>query len=105
MKGFLIILMMVMMIELCFGRESFGNKDYSDTVCSGCTGQCSLIPPDTSKNPCYQGAPEDAAVCYRRDPMMPKGTTWFCGICSDIGFPKYWRNDPVFTTIELWNKN
>jgi hypothetical protein len=74
----------------------------AESVCK-CSGQCSLIPPaDKVGYPCYQGLPDDAAKCYKTDPLLASGTTWSCGNCTQFGYPVYLRNDPLYTSMELW---
>jgi hypothetical protein len=74
----------------------------AESVCK-CNGQCSLIPPaDKSGYPCYQGSPDDASKCYKTDPLLASGTSWSCGNCTQFGYPTYLRNDPLYTSMELW---
>ena len=65
---------------------------------------CSLVPPDGSsgKFPCYQGTQKDATSCFKTDPALANGTTWSCSTCSELGFPNYLRNDPLYKSMELW---
>jgi hypothetical protein len=82
---------------------SLGSALLAGTVCN-CSDQCALIPPSDSKNPCYQGAADDAASCFKTDPLLAKGTTWSCGTCATFGYPDYLRNDPIYKSMGLWNK-
>lgn len=77
----------------------------NDEIC-GClqSDLCSLVPPGGSSEniPCYQGTQEDATNCYKTDPLLVNGTAWSCSPCSEIGYPTYLRNDPLYKDMELW---
>jgi hypothetical protein len=72
--------------------------------CAGCGETCALVPPAGSAFPCYEGAPEDAAVCYVTDPLLATGTTWKCSTCMAEGFPVYLRQDPIYPNMGLWTR-
>lgn len=99
MKFILVVLFMIGTMM----KVSLAAHPFATGVCD-CSDQCSLIPPKGSKNPCYQGTPTDAAKCFQTDPLLASGTTWACGTCSSFGYSKYLRNDPIYTTMELYSK-
>ncbi|KAJ1396958.1 hypothetical protein B484DRAFT_458795 [Ochromonadaceae sp. CCMP2298] len=77
----------------------------TDMPCVSCrfsSKNCSLLAPADAKWPCYQGSPADSAACLATDPLLKEGTTWSCGNCEDMGFPKYLTNDPIYKNMELW---
>jgi len=86
----------VSLFVMCSGEEG--------KACARCDTWCSLLPPSDVVFPCYQGTPDDAATCFATDPLLQPNTTWSCGVCTDFGFPKYLRNDPIYTKMELWSK-
>lgn len=88
-------LLFIFVAGIALTSEAFG-------VCSGCTGQCVIIPPTGSTFPCYQGSPSNTATCYNTDPLISPDSTWECGLCSYFGYPYYKQNDPVYTNMELW---
>lgn len=47
------------------------------SACTGCTTTCILLPPEGVSFPCYQGTPDDAPFCFKSDPILKDGTTWF----------------------------
>ena len=70
-------------------------------VCAGCTGNCSIVQPTLTK-PCYEGTPEDTTTCYNTDPILEEGSQWFCGSCTQFGFPYYLMPDPIYPSMSLW---
>jgi predicted GH43/DUF377 family glycosyl hydrolase len=92
-------------MELWFGigatEETAPVASTADAVCDGCGDTCSLIP-GSKAAPCYEGTPENTADCFANDPLLTDGTAWVCGTCKDHGYPKYLRNDPIFTEMGLW---
>ena len=73
-------------------------------ACSTCKDTtCVILPPDDYKNyPCYEGAPVDAAKCFKTDPLLKENATWACGNCASFGYTKYLRQDPLYTEMALW---
>jgi hypothetical protein len=98
MNSFFITLLVVLLVSL-------GNAVRLGSPCNGCTDVCSLVPPANSSFPCYQGTPSDASKCFKTDPLLASGTTWTCETCSAVGYPVYLRNDPIYTSMELWSTN
>jgi hypothetical protein len=76
--------------------------------CIGCrNNQCALVPP-TSDGPedlCYEGTNSDAEFVYQYDPLLANGTMPKCGVCADHGFPTFFRQDPIFTCMKLYQIN
>ncbi len=76
------------------------------TTCSTCKGDiCALYVVDKQTDsyhyPCYQGTPD--AVARLDDYSNPKGGyTFWCSDCKSLGYADYWKNDPVYKTVELW---
>lgn len=68
--------------------------------CFNCKESCALLPP--SNGPCYQGTPENAAKCFKTDPLLLDNTTWACGECVSFGYETYLQNDPLYKEMELW---
>merc|ERR1711968_255532 len=77
----------------------------NEEIC-GClkSDLCSLVPPKESSDniPCYQGTQKDATSCFKTDPLLANGTSWSCSPCSELGFPTFLRNDPLYKNMELW---
>jgi len=77
----------------------------SGDPCLGCPDNtCALVPPEpyTATSLCYQGNNQNAQFCYLTDPLIVEGTVPVCGVCKDFGFTYYFRNDPIYTNMELW---
>lgn len=73
-------------------------------ACSACTSICTIIPPAGSTFPCYEGTPANTKSCYNTDPLIQSGSTYQCTACTDLGYPYYLQNDPVYVNMELWGK-
>lgn len=66
-------------------RQCEGKLGRPPDACQGCATTCILLPPEGVSFPCYQGTPDDAAFCFKSDPILKDGTTWlvFVFIYSD----------------------
>ena len=73
--------------------------------CGG-DGLCIIVPPTDSvagnHAPCYQGTPVDTLKTLETDPFLVDGAVAKCGTCPESGFPRYLRNDPIYTSMGLW---
>jgi hypothetical protein len=80
----------------------------TEDICTTCSASstCSILPPSESRlsQPCYQGPPSDASKAYNTDPFIDSTSTWFCGTCAAKGYDHYIHNDPVFRSMELWDR-
>ena len=63
---------------------------------------CTIAPPSGVKAPCYEGSNGDTDKCFSTDPLIVDGATKQCGSCESLGFPKYFRNDPLYKTMALF---
>jgi len=74
-------------------------------ACLNCAGDvCALVPPTSDPNPfCYEGTNSAANDCFNNDIAVSADATPKCGKCSDYGYGKYLRNDPIYTEMGLWS--
>jgi hypothetical protein len=66
---------------------------------------CVIVPPSDAKAPCYQGSNSDTDKCYQTDPLLVDGVTKSCGTCEKFGFSTYIRNDPLYKTMSLYERD
>lgn len=66
---------------------------------------CIILPPDDSKAPCYQGSNADTDKCFKTDPLLVDDVTKSCGTCEKFGFSTYIRNDPLYKTMSLYERD
>ena len=86
------------------GSAASSLKRGSD-ACLNCTTVCAIVAPSGSTFPCYQGTSQDANFCYNTDPLIDPTSTWSCDTCSDVGYPVYLQNDPIYRNMELWGQS
>jgi hypothetical protein len=56
------------------GAAALGPNKGSDACLDCKTETCTLLPPDGSSFPCYEGALEAANKCYNTDPLLSEDT-------------------------------
>ena len=44
----------------------------------------------------------DTVKTLETDPFLVDGAVAKCGTCADSGFPRFLRNDPIYTSMGLW---
>jgi hypothetical protein len=101
-----VFLLVVVMTVMSFAANE--NQKYLRTadnnICNCSSNVCILVPPSSDPSfPCYQGNNTDATTCFLTDPLLQPHTTWHCSTCIQYNYPYYLRNDPIYTTMQLWS--
>jgi hypothetical protein len=61
-------------MELWSSTSSLQSRS-TKQACGTCRDNvCALLPPSGSGFPCYEGTPDNAATCYKTDPLLKVST-------------------------------
>ncbi len=88
-----------------WGKPTLKSTTGGKSTCSSCSQDlCSILPPDGSNFPCYQGSVSDTNFCFNTDPLLQPNSTTSCQTCADSGYGSYLQNDPIYKNMELWTQ-